>query len=49
MYCLCHGNNSYPKDTFLYKKSLNLKLDSNKNIIIKKILNNNNGNNRSTW
>ena len=49
MYCLCHGNNSYPKDTFLYKKSLNLKLDSNKYNIIKKILNNNNGNNRPTW
>ena len=37
MYCLCHGNNSYPKDIFLKKKILDLKLDDNKNKIIQRI------------
>lgn len=37
MYCLCHNNNSYPKDTFFYKRELYLKLDDKKNNIIKKI------------
>jgi len=49
MYCLCHGNNSYPKDSFLHKKPVNLRLDNNKNKIIKKIFDNNNEINRSTW
>jgi len=49
MYCLCHKNNSYPKDAFLHKKSVELKLDYNKSKIIKKIYDNNNENNRSTW
>lgn len=49
MYCLCHENNSYPKDSFLHKKPVNLRLEYIKNKIIKKIFDNNNENNRSTW
>ena len=49
MYCLCHNDNSYPKDTFLTKKPINLRLDNNKNNIIKKIFYNNNENYGSTW
>lgn len=30
MYCICHKNNTYPKDAFLYKKELNLFLEPNK-------------------
>ena len=37
MYCLCHNNNSYPKDSFLYKRELHLKLDDKKNNIIMKM------------
>ena len=29
MYCIAHNNNSYPKDSFLYKKELDLKLQPN--------------------
>jgi len=49
MYCLCHENNSYPKDSFLHKKPVNLRLDYNRYKIIKKIFDNNNEINRSTW
>ena len=37
MYCIAHNNNSYPKDSFLYKKELDLKLQPNKNKIINNI------------
>ena len=37
MYCIAHDNNTYPKDSFLYKKELNLKLDINKLKVIKDI------------
>ena len=30
MYCIFHNNNTYPKDSFLYKKELNLFLEPNK-------------------
>ena len=36
-YLVCHDNNTYPKDSFLYKKELNLKLDINKLKVIKDI------------
>lgn len=36
-YLVCHDNNTYPKDSFLYKKELNLKLDPNKFKFIKDI------------
>ena len=29
MYCIAHDNNTYPKDSFLYKKELDLKLQPN--------------------
>ena len=30
MYCIVHDNNTYPKDSFLYKKEFDLKLQPNK-------------------
>ena len=30
IYCIAHDNNTYPKDSFLYKKELDLKLQPNK-------------------
>ena len=36
-YLVWHENNTYPKDSFLYKKELNLKLDPNKLKFIKDI------------
>ena len=30
MYCIAHNNNTYPKDSFLYKQELDLKLQPNK-------------------
>mgnify|MGYP003386700239 FL=1 len=37
MYCLCHDDNSYSKDSFLSKEELNLKLESNKLKFIKEL------------
>ena len=37
MYCIAHDNNTYPKDSFLYKKELDLKLEPNKLKFIKEI------------
>ena len=36
-YLVCHENNTYPKDSFLYKKELDLKLEPNKLKFIKEI------------